>query len=72
MVLELQFLTHPHMIADLQVLELAPAHAHPSPQFLRRKWYVSLPVGTEDYPGGAAAFYHSCHFGEPTEYCPLR
>eukprot|EP00913_Durusdinium_trenchii_P029836 g27959.t1 len=35
----------------------------------RLKWYVSLPVGTEDYPGGAAAFYHSCHFGEPTEYC---
>ena len=34
-----------------------------------RKWHIKLPVGVEDYPAGAADFYHACHFGEQTEYC---
>ena len=28
-----------------------------------------LHTGMEDYPPGAASFYHSCHFQERTEYC---
>ena len=28
-----------------------------------------LHTGIEDYPPGAASFYHSCHFQERTEYC---
>lgn len=28
-----------------------------------------LAVANEDYPWGAARFYHSCHFEEPSQYC---
>ncbi|CAE7933865.1 faeC [Symbiodinium sp. KB8] len=46
---------------------------------LYKKWYGHevlfwqpfgmLHTGIEDYPPGAASFYHSCHFQERTEYC---
>ncbi|CAJ1360430.1 unnamed protein product [Effrenium voratum] len=36
---------------------------------LYQKWHAMLAKGLEDYPTGAAAFYHACHFQEVSEYC---
>lgn len=36
---------------------------------LYRKWHHSMARGLEDYPTGAAAFYHACHFKEQSDYC---
>eukprot|EP00928_Gymnodinium_smaydae_P074290 TRINITY_DN57354_c0_g1_i1.p1 TRINITY_DN57354_c0_g1~~TRINITY_DN57354_c0_g1_i1.p1 ORF type:complete len:689 (+),score=162.30 TRINITY_DN57354_c0_g1_i1:89-2155(+) len=36
---------------------------------LLSRWEGMLPVANEDYPGGSASFYHSCHFGETSSYC---
>ena len=34
---------------------------------LYQKWHSMLAKGLEDYPTGAAAFYHACHFQEVSE-----
>ena len=60
---------------------IEPCHGHPknanswvldfSVQNTPRKWHHFLARGLEDYPTGAAAFYHACHYNEYSDYCAL-